>query len=170
MLAVCGYNKVIIGKTMDLGPELGQVFVIGGMGVGTTDCPQGNDDAGCKRQNAKNGCRICLIASESIGDCSVCSTRRLKQHMEKSRAAAAAAATLSERNDILAAFGLREEESIYSALPVDEWEVPVLPHDPFHLWVMGLRIRLLSLFLSIYFAQLQSFFDFRRARRDKLAS
>jgi hypothetical protein len=61
---------------------------------------------------------------------------------------------LSERNgyDIQAAFGLREEESIYSALLVDEWEV--LLHDPFHLWawVMGL----LSLFLSIFAQSLTS--------------
>jgi hypothetical protein len=107
------------GHVMDLGPELGSVFAIGGMGVGTTDCPQGNDDAGCKRQNARKGCRICTAPSESTGDCDTEFPRRLKKNMDDVRSAVSSAATQKERDAILSEFGLREDVSIYNTLAVD---------------------------------------------------
>jgi hypothetical protein len=128
---------------MDLGPTLGHHFVIGGMGLGTTDSPQGNDDAGCKRPNARKGCRICLCPSQSLGTCGEHHPRRLKALMESIRAAAGTLPTQTAKTDHLNAYGLKECGSLYADLLVDEWDA--LPHDPFHLWVMGL----LSLFLSL---------------------
>jgi hypothetical protein len=137
------------GHVFDLGPTIGPVFVIGGMGLGTTDCPQGNDDAGCKRQNAATGCRICLAPSSANADCDKSFQRRLKRNMDNVRTSIAASSTQTERDALMAKYGLRDT-SIYASLSVDEWDV--LPHDPFHLWVMGL----LSLFLSIFAQSLTS--------------
>jgi hypothetical protein len=131
------------GHVLDLGPTLGPAYVTGGMGVATTDCPQGNDDAGCKRQNAARGCRVCLAPSSATSDCDTTHALRLKASMDSVRSAAASQPTRTAREAMLTDVGLKDVGSLYDSLPVDEWDV--LPHDPFHLWVMGL----LSLFLSL---------------------
>lgn len=64
--------------------------------------------------------------------------------MDDVRAAAATKPTQQATDELLTSYGLKDQGSIYKDLLVDEFDV--LPHDPFHLWVMGL----LSLFLSIF--------------------
>jgi hypothetical protein len=139
-----GCELLKTGILLDCGPVLGDRFVIGGVGLGQNDCPQGNDDAGCKRQNAARGCRICLAPSSATGDCDASFQRRHTAMMEEVREHAATRTTQSEKNKVLTQYGLKETPSIYQSLPVDIWEI--LPHDPFHLWVIGL----LSLFLSLF--------------------
>jgi len=45
-------------------------WLIGGLGIITTDLPQGNDIAGILRHNAKYGCRTCYAAKENLTDIS----------------------------------------------------------------------------------------------------
>lgn len=70
--------------------------------------------------------------------------------MESIRAQADSLPTQTAKTELLTAYGLKEDGSIYADLLVDEWDA--LPHDPFHLWVMGL----LSLFLSLVAQSLTS--------------
>ena len=41
-------------------------WVIAGLGVVTSDLPQGNDMVGTLRQNASKGCRTCIVSRESF--------------------------------------------------------------------------------------------------------
>ena len=129
------------------GPELGSYFVMGGFGCGQTDCPQGNDDAGMRRQNAKFGCRCCMVPKSELSNVGDEETtewpRRYKVPMDDIRQSTedlgvgAAEAKLKDH-------GLHPRGSIYKSLKVDEWTQ--LPHDPFHLFVIGLTMLLLSFF------------------------
>jgi len=44
-------------------------WVTAGLGVVTSDLPQGNDMAGVKRHNANKGCRTCSVSYESLTNC-----------------------------------------------------------------------------------------------------
>jgi hypothetical protein len=55
--------------------------------------------------------------------------------MESIRTQADSLPTQTAKTELLTAYGLKEDGSIYADLLVDEWDA--LPHDPFHLWVMG---------------------------------
>ena len=57
-------KKLEQGKIMKLRDQ--DVWVIAGLGVVTSDLPQGNDMAGVKRHNANKGCRTCLVPHESL--------------------------------------------------------------------------------------------------------
>lgn len=52
------------GKTMKVQGQ--DAWVIAGLGVVTSDLPQGNDMAGVKRHNANKGCRTCLVSREFL--------------------------------------------------------------------------------------------------------
>lgn len=53
-------------RLMDLGPKLGRVITVGGLGVLLVDTPEGQDIVACKRQNCKCGCRACVCPKEHI--------------------------------------------------------------------------------------------------------
>ena len=68
---------------------------------------------------------------------------RFKSVMDEIRAQAESATTPTEKNSILQKAGLKGD-SIYKDLMFDEWNQ--IPHDIFHLWVMGLTKKTLSVF------------------------
>ena len=54
------------GKVMKVNGQ--DAWVIAGLGVVTSDLPQGNDMVGTLRQNASKGCRTCTVSRESFTD------------------------------------------------------------------------------------------------------
>ena len=54
------------GKIMKVQGQ--DAWVIAGLGVVTSDLPQGNDMTGVLRHNAKKGCRTCTVSHESLTD------------------------------------------------------------------------------------------------------
>jgi hypothetical protein len=54
------------GKMMKVNGQ--DAWVIAGLGVVTSDLPQGNDMVGTLRQNALKGCRTCTVSRESFTD------------------------------------------------------------------------------------------------------
>gem|GEM_PF-888645 len=52
------------GKVMKVKGQ--DAWVIAGLGVVTSDLPQGNDMTGVKRHNANKGCRTCLVSHELL--------------------------------------------------------------------------------------------------------
>ena len=55
-------------RIMDLGPKLGEVIVLGGLGVLFVDTPEGQDIIGNMWQNCGCGCRECLCPKTHIAD------------------------------------------------------------------------------------------------------
>ena len=49
------------GLIVNLGPVIGEVFLVGGLGLVRADLPQGHDFAGNLRQSAHKGCRMCKL-------------------------------------------------------------------------------------------------------------
>jgi hypothetical protein len=147
---LCGVREMEKGYEVDLGSELGTIFVMGALGVATTDCPQGNGDSGTLNANANYGCRCCLVPKEDLSKCDSDTfytyTRRAKMAMEKVREEAKAEMAQSRKTEKLRAFGLKEAGPIYDSLAFDSCQQ--LPHDPFHLFVLGLITLNLSVFAS----------------------
>ena len=63
-----GLQEFKTPRVMDLGPKLGEVIVLGGLGVLFVDTPEGQDIIGCKRQNCDFGCRQCMCPKTHTDD------------------------------------------------------------------------------------------------------
>jgi hypothetical protein len=146
---LAGVSELELGYKLDLGPVFGEIFVMGGFGCGQTDCPQGNDDAGVKRQNAKFGCRCCLVPRTALSNVEPEKTvypARTHESMASARAYCDSLELKGDREEALREFGLQEKESLYAGLKFDVWLG--LPHDPFHLFTIGLTMLSLAHFAA----------------------
>ena len=70
------------GVILNCGPIIGDVFIIGGIGVNRMDQPQGNDSVGVRRQGARCGCRACMVLKSELSNINVSSQLRTKQLLQ----------------------------------------------------------------------------------------
>ena len=125
------------GVLLDCGPVIGLVWVVGGVGLGKFDMPEGNEAAGLKNHNADYGCRRCYRKRGSLDTFDGTGADRSFQRDLDARAEAAApGATDGHRDATLQRSGLHARGSLFDGLAMDP--VRQTPHDPFHSEFMGM--------------------------------
>ena len=93
-------------------------FVIGGIGVSTSDLPQGNDKAGIKRQNAHKGCRKCHVTHDQI-PALLPALHRTQSEIVETRARIANCQTKTGQKEIMRDTGVRMEPSPFEKISLD---------------------------------------------------
>jgi hypothetical protein len=141
-----GLRDFSFPRVMDLGPKLGKVIVVGGLGVLFVDTPEGQDIIGNMRQNCGCGCRECLCPKDHTDDLEANFPLRTDFNMDQVRREAVSAPTKTASADLLKQAGLHERGFLFANLPLNQWEV--VPYDVFHLIVIGLLTLLLSIFCT----------------------
>jgi hypothetical protein len=139
------------GIVVDMGPVIGKVFLVGGLGLVRADMPQGHDFAEGLRQGATYGCRQCELHKEEFDR--VLSPLELaflhrtlhgtKEH--RRRAQELAGDSLTKLAKILAKVGLSASEGPLAGLMFDCYRQ--MPYEPMHEKI-GLVKKFLSTFLA----------------------
>jgi hypothetical protein len=138
------------GLYVDLGPIIGKVFLVGGIGLIRLDMPEGNDYCSCMRQSSLLGCRRCHTHKDDFGKVlsplEVAKEIRTFHGAKEMRAAAADEAkyTSAQRVKVLAKVGLRGVEGSFLAAKLRTDPFRQAPHDPLHLEKLGFGKKLLN--------------------------
>ncbi|GBC28437.2 hypothetical protein GLOIN_2v1480079 [Rhizophagus irregularis DAOM 181602=DAOM 197198] len=108
------------------------VWVTGGLGVITSDLPEGNEQSGIKNHNAHYGCRNCMIHHNNLHDITfdivkyACYHHITTSHFED----ISNAKTQAEREILSTQYGIREKPSSFDSISRDRHIQ--CPHDAFH--------------------------------------
>ncbi|CAB4437475.1 unnamed protein product [Rhizophagus irregularis] len=104
----------------------------GGLGVITSDLPEGNEQAGVKNHNANYGCRNCMIHHNDLHDIFFDIAKHGRYHHKTTLQIADVknAQTQTERDFLATEYGIRENPSIFDKVMRDRHLQ--CPHDPFH--------------------------------------
>ncbi|PKB91791.1 hypothetical protein RhiirA5_447547, partial [Rhizophagus irregularis] len=104
----------------------------GGLGVITSDLPEGNEQAGVKNHNANYGCRNCMIHHNDLHDIFFDIAKHGRYHHKTTLQIADIknAQTQTERDFLATEYGIRENPSIFDKVMRDRHLQ--CPHDPFH--------------------------------------
>jgi hypothetical protein len=122
-----------------------------GIGVYTTDLPQGNDLASVKRHNAEHGCRGCYVSQDNLGDIDFDTVRYGRYHhlttdlLTRLRLLE----TQSARNSYASKYGL----SLGPLHPLDRLAVnrhTQTPQDPAHVLLQNLTKTLIMGTLDLF--------------------
>jgi len=108
------------------------VWVTGGLGVITSDLPEGNEQAGIKNHNAHYGCRNCMIHHNNLHDITFDISKHGRYHHKTTLQFAAMndAQTRIERDFLATEYGIREKPPIFDKIIRDHHIQ--CPHDAFH--------------------------------------
>jgi|GEM_PF-3337476 len=109
-----------------------RVWITGGLGVITSDLPEGNEQAGIKNHNAHHGCRNCMIHHNNLHDITFDIVKYGRYHHMTTLQFAAIrnAQTQTERDNLATKYGIREKPSIFDNITRDRHIQ--CPHDAFH--------------------------------------
>ncbi|CAB5190902.1 unnamed protein product [Rhizophagus irregularis] len=109
-----------------------RVWVSGGLGVITSDLPEGNKQAGVKNHNVNYGCRNCMIHHNDLHDIFFDIAKHGRYHHKTTLQIADIknAQTQTERDFLATEYGIRENPSIFDKVMRDRHLQ--CPHDPFH--------------------------------------
>ena len=108
------------------------IWVTGGLGVITSDLPEGNEQAGIKNHNANHGCRNCMIHHNNLHDITFDITRHGRYHHRTTMQFTdiSNAQTQTERDLLITKYGIREKPSVFDKITRDRHLQ--CPHDAFH--------------------------------------
>jgi hypothetical protein len=108
------------------------IWVTGGLGVITSDLPEGNEQAGIKNHNAHHGCRNCMIHHNNLHDITFDIAKYGRYHHKTTLqfATISNAQTQAERDHLTTEYGIREKPSIFDKIIRDRHLQ--CPHDAFH--------------------------------------
>jgi len=137
------------GVYVDLGPEIGLVFLIGGVGLIRCDMPEGSDFCSTLRHTARRGCRHCHTTSQDFHKVlSTLEVTKVTRTFQGARAMRRAAASenysAAQTIIVLAKMGLRETEGPFLSAGLRTDPFRQTPHDPLHLEKLGFAKKLLS--------------------------
>ncbi|CAB4420623.1 unnamed protein product [Rhizophagus irregularis] len=106
--------------------------VTGGLGVITSNLPEGNEQAGVKNHNAYYGCRNCMIHHNNLHDISFDIAKYGRYHHKTTLQFAEVrnVQTQTERDFLTMEYGIRENPSVFDNVMRD-WHLQC-PHDAFH--------------------------------------
>jgi hypothetical protein len=113
-------------------------IVVGGIGCGVSDMPQGNDMAEIRRQSALRGCRSCYTTTEELSEARITSILHNRTREETvALRAATKGLNVAETESLLQEAGLTntEEQSMLNGVVLNTSRQ--LPHDPYHSHVIG---------------------------------
>ncbi len=108
------------------------VWVTGGLGVITSDLPEGNEQAGVKNHNAHHGCRNCMIHHSELDNISFDIKRHGRYHHKTTlQFSTIRSVQIQAQRDALATqYGIREKPPIFDNVMRDRHIQ--CPHDAFH--------------------------------------
>ncbi|POG69329.1 hypothetical protein GLOIN_2v1480079 [Rhizophagus irregularis DAOM 181602=DAOM 197198] len=109
-----------------------RVWVTGGLGVITSDLPEGNEQAGVKNHNAYYGCRNCMIHHNNLHDISFDIAKYGRYHHKTTLQFAEVrnTQTQTERDFLTMEYGIQENPSVFDNVMRDRHFQ--CPHDAFH--------------------------------------
>ncbi|PKK70661.1 hypothetical protein RhiirC2_866056 [Rhizophagus irregularis] len=108
------------------------VWVTGGLGVITSDLPEGNEQSGIKNHNAHYGCRNCMIHHNNLHDITFDIVKYARYHHITTShfEDISNAKTQAEREILSTQYGIREKPSSFDSISRDRHIQ--CPHDAFH--------------------------------------
>ncbi|GBC46181.2 hypothetical protein GLOIN_2v1792200 [Rhizophagus irregularis DAOM 181602=DAOM 197198] len=108
------------------------VWVTGGLGVITSDLPEGNEQSGIKNHNAHYGCRNCMIHHNNLHNITFDIVKYARYHHITTShfEDISNAKTQAEREILSTQYGIREKPSSFDSISRDKHIQ--CPHDAFH--------------------------------------
>ncbi|CAB5360472.1 unnamed protein product [Rhizophagus irregularis] len=108
------------------------VWVTGGLGVITSDLPEGNEQSGIKNHNAHYGCRNCMIHHNNLHDITFDIVKYARYHHITTSyfEDISNAKTQAECEILSTQYGIREKPSSFDSISRDRHIQ--CPHDAFH--------------------------------------
>uniref|UniRef100_U9UC83 Uncharacterized protein n=1 Tax=Rhizophagus irregularis (strain DAOM 181602 / DAOM 197198 / MUCL 43194) TaxID=747089 RepID=U9UC83_RHIID len=109
-----------------------RVWVTGGLGVITSDLPEGNEQSGIKNHNAHYGCRNCMIHHNNLHDITFDIAKYGRYHHKTTLQFAEVrnTQTQTERDFLTMEYGIQENPSVFDNVMRDRHFQ--CPHDAFH--------------------------------------